>query len=345
MAYERAREHLADDPSPSVLCLPDGSIDRHVTVHDSRGERLETRAAFGERVAAGSLRSVRLEERATHPGGQAVNAARQAHALGATTTLFGHLDHPVLDLPFETFSMGAPAEVTVCRFDRTVLMLSRESAALAEWSFDRLPGVFPDRLADADAVCMANWVGVGGMTEAIRDLAAPAPACPVVLDPGDLTGADETARASLAEALATLDGACPVVVSANGLELRALAGTLAVDADGSPAHERALREALDVAGVVRHDEVEAVAATDGRFGSGRSTARVRNFDAGGIERRAGAGDRFSGALATALGSGLDVPAALAIGNAAATHFVSQGETTTREGLAAFLDERADPTTE
>jgi sugar/nucleoside kinase (ribokinase family) len=340
MPYARVREALREEATTSVVCLPDGSVDQHAAVFDGRGERVATRAAFGERIAAGALRSARLEARGTHPGGQSVNAARQANALGAEVAMFGHLDHPVLDLPFETHSMGDPTEVTVLQFEAAVVMLSRESGDIADWSFADLPDTFTDRVAGAGALCLANWVGVPGLTEAIEELTGLGPSCPVVFDPGDLSGSETDAVADLRRALGTLDERCPVVLSANGAELAALSGALEVATDGSPARERRLREALDIAGVVRHDEAEAVAATDDRLEGG--TARVANFDAAAVRRRTGAGDRFSGALATALAAGLDVPAALALANTAATYFVSHAAAGDRESLGAFLDRRSFP---
>jgi hypothetical protein len=120
MAYQRLLDRLVE-PSRGVrvVSLPDGSVDTLCRVYDGGRARITSREAFGRRVAAGDLRSVRLEEYDRAPGGQSVNAARQAHALGGEVTLFGHLDDPLLQFPFETYSMGDPAAVTVLSFDRT----------------------------------------------------------------------------------------------------------------------------------------------------------------------------------------------------------------------------------
>lgn len=344
MPHERLVAHLSD-PSATlpVVCLPDGSVDTLCRVYDGGQDLVESRERFGQRVARGDIRSVRLEEYDHQPGGQAVNAARQAHALGDDVTLFGHLDHELLDLPFETYSMGAPAEVTVLSFDRTDLMFSREPPAIGSWSFARLhegTQPFRARVERAGAVVLANWVSFRELTPAMRTLATYDLDGPVVLDPGDLSGSDADEVRELAAAMARLDGTTPVVLSANGGELRAFATALGVTRDANPARERELRAALDIAAVVRHDQPAALAVTDGRFGA--ETVRVANFEARALTRRTGAGDRFTAGLAHALGSDLDVESALALGNACATYFIETGETGTREALAAFLRTRGPP---
>ncbi|MFB6206952.1 MAG: PfkB family carbohydrate kinase [Haloglomus sp.] len=344
MPYQHLAEHLAD-PSRTlpVVCLPDGSVDTLCRVYDGGHEQIESRESFGRRVSTGDIRSVRLEKYDRVPGGQAVNAARQAHALGDAVTLFGHLDHPLLSFPFETHSMGAPAEVTVLSFDRTDLMFSRESSSIDGWSFGCLhegDAPFRNRIERAGAVCLANWVTFRDLTAAMRTLATYDLDCPVVLDPGDLGGSDPAAVRRLRDAMATLDDTTPVVLSANGGELAATAEGLGVTWEALAARERELREALDIAAVVRHDEPAAVAATDERLGG--KTATVENFEAHGIRRRTGAGDRFTAGLAHALGHGLPIEVAMALGNACATHFVECGETGTRAALAERLEERSLP---
>jgi sugar/nucleoside kinase (ribokinase family) len=325
-----------------VVCLPDGSVDTLARVRDGSGSLIGTRAAFGERVGNGSLRSVTLEELAREPGGQSVNAAGQVHALGGDVALFGHLDDPVFDLPFETYSMGEPAAVTVLRFDREDLMLSRASQAIDRWSFETLLSLdapVRERIEAADACCLANWASFGDLSEGMRDLADWDLDGPVVLDPGPLGGGDGGALRRLCDALATLDGTCPVVLSANEGEIATLATVLGIDAEDHPARERALRAALGVSGVVFHGDDAAVAATGASL-DGPATAHVPNIEVTDVCRRTGAGDRFSGGLAAALGTGLDIEVALAMGNACASCFVASGETADRERLAAFVADRS-----
>lgn len=342
MAYERLREQLPEFDAGSVVCLPDGSVDTLVRVRDGSGTVIETRAAFGEQVGSGALRSVSLKELAREPGGQSVNGARQAHALGSEVTLFGHLDDPVFDLPFETYSMGDPAAVTVLRFDREDLMLSRASAAIEDWSFEDLLSLdapVRKRIEAADAVGLANWASFDGLTDGIQELAAWKIDAPVVLDPGPLGVGNADAVRGLCDALASLDDTSPVVLSANDGELSTLATVLGVDARGHPARERALRAALEVSGVVFHGDGAAVAAAGDRI-NGPGTAHVTNLEVTDMCRRTGAGDRFSGGLAAALGSDLDIEVALAMGNACASSFVASGETADRERLVEFVADRS-----
>ncbi|GGM72730.1 sugar/nucleoside kinase (ribokinase family) [Halarchaeum rubridurum] len=159
----------------SVTCLPDGSVDRRYAVEDAAGD-VETRRDLGRRIATGHAKSFLVDHEGTAPGGQAVNAARQLHALGATTTLYGHLDHAVFDgLPFRTRSMGRPADVAVFEFDDDAVMFTEESPDVADWCLDALDAV-ADADAEtgpfeADAVVWTNWASTANGTAALRALA------------------------------------------------------------------------------------------------------------------------------------------------------------------------------
>lgn len=331
------RSRLADGIDPrDVVALPDGSVDRYVTVADASGDRISTRAAFADRIASGA-RSLQLTPDEVRPGGQAVNAARQVHALDASVRLYGHLDDPELGpFPFPTVSMGAPATVHVLAFEREELMLSVESPDIRDWTLDDLfaaAAVDPDEWIDDAALVVQNWAGFPGMTDALDVLAGidlgPGP---LVFDPGDISDASTDALRSLGRNLSTLDDSIPVVVSASDGELDRFATALGVDADGTD-RERRLRDELGIEAVVRHDEASAVAAT------AESVTAVENFDASRVARRTGAGDRFDGGLATALAADLSWPASLALGNACATQFVETGETATQTDVLDLLDAR------
>ncbi|WP_200530573.1 carbohydrate kinase family protein [Halorubrum sp. LN27] len=339
MQYDALRSRLDGTLDyRDVIALPDGSVDRYYGVTDATGERIATRSAFVDLISADGARSLQLTPEAVRPGGQAVNAARQVSALGPRVTLYGHLDDPALDgFSFPTVSMGSPATVHVLSFDERDLMLSVESDDIREWRVEDLFAAVPappDEWLSDEVVVLQNWVGVAGMTDALRALAeVDLGKATVVFDPGDVTAsADEPLRA-LCRALGALADGCEVVLSANDGELGRLADAVGVDATGV-GREPELREVLGVDAVVLHDERRAAAAT------GEMTT-VENFDAERVTRRTGAGDRFDGALATGLAAGLPWGECLALGNACATHFVERGETATRRDVRSLLARRGD----
>lgn len=112
MAYADLVERLTDEPEErTVTALPDGSVDVYYAVCDAEGERIEDRETLADRFTDGEP-SFPVERESTEPGGQAVNMARQANALGDRVRLYGHLDDPVFDdLGFERVSMGEPSRI------------------------------------------------------------------------------------------------------------------------------------------------------------------------------------------------------------------------------------------
>lgn len=339
MAYESLVQRLSAGPSPrGIVALPDGSVDTYYHVREDRGDRIETRAAFGERIAAGDSRSFELVERATRAGGQSVNTARQAHALGAPVTLYGHLNHPELGpFPFETHSMGAPAKVEVLVFERDELMLSVESESIARWSVEDLLAALPARPDEAFAdrvVCAENWVAFPGMDEALDHLADyDLAGVPVVFDPGDVTGATDGELAALRTTLRSLADTCDLVVTANEAELAYVADRFGLDdAPGL----RSLQSDLGARAVVLHDERRATVASDDE------QLTVPNFEGGRIVRRTGAGDRFDAGLAYGLAADWPWAATLALGNACASYFVEHGESATRSDLVEYVRRKDSP---
>lgn len=301
------------DPGRVVTC-PDGSVDEFVHVHDAAG-RVTDRAAFGRRIADGE-RSYRFVPQRRAPGGQSVTAARQAHALGAEVTLFGHCDGPLFEFPFDVHSLGSPAEVTVCTFPGSDLMFATDGPDLADCdaALLREAGAYD---APADAVVVANAVSVPSVDDVLRGFGADD--APVVFDPGPIMGIGVDRAVDLRDALGSLAERRPVVVSPNREETRAFAGALGIE---GPA---ALRDALGVVAVVVHSNPKTTVATaDGTV----------DIDTPDVERvgRTGGGDCFVGALATALSSGWSVREASELGVICATHRVGTNEIGDRETL-------------
>ncbi|GGL58276.1 PfkB family carbohydrate kinase [Halocalculus aciditolerans] len=337
-------DRLAGGLDASVTALPDGSVDRRFGVEDADGT-VESGEAFGTRIAEGTGKSFRVDHRTTDPGGQSVNAARQTHALGAPTTLFGHLDAAVFDtLAFETHSFGSPADVQVLEFSDTAVMLTEESSDIQRWSLgealDRAPAL-ADALS-ADAVVFGNWASLPDGSASVRALAGRVDGT-LVVDPGDVTICDTEEVPEFLDALAAVDG--ETVLSVNENERAFLADGVAAADDaaggtrkGARPDERAdalaaIRERAGLDAAVEHGTDAAIAVTED------GVTAVENPRVERVERYVGGGDRFSGALAAALGAGWSSTDALALGNVCATHYVGSGQTGSADELRTHLREQ------
>ncbi|QDX39590.1 PfkB family carbohydrate kinase [Salarchaeum sp. JOR-1] len=323
------------DASVTATALPDGSVDRRYTVEDRAGA-VRSRESFGRRIAAGEAKSFYVDHEATDPGGQAVNDAFQFHALGDDTTLAGHLDHDIFEtLPFDAYSMGAPAHVDIYEFESDAVMLTEESAGIETWRFETLERALGPRLdaaLAADAVVWANWASVPHATDALRELRERDPDGGVlVLDPGDVTIIDPDTVRGFADALGALTDRYEVVVSANRGEAAFLADALDASFADDGSLARAARAALGVDAFVLHEVEHAVAATRDVL------AFVPNEPTSDPVRFTGAGDRFSAGLAHARAADGSWVAALALANACAAHYAIRGETADSDTLRSFIE--------
>ncbi|NIB99167.1 carbohydrate kinase family protein [Halobacterium sp. R2-5] len=322
---------LADAPSPTVTLLPDGSVDRRFGVLD-REHAPESRAAFVERLSSGQ-RSFVTEHRGVEPGGQAVNAAMQAHALDADATLYGHLDHDVFGvLDVEAHSMGAPASVNVYEFEDAAMMLTTESTDIRTWSYDDLAAAGGATALDADAVVWTNWASLPNATSALRRAAdGPGDGGVFVLDPGGVAVRTPDDRTTFLDVLGDLADRYEVALSVNDDELASLAAAAGIE--GSvPEAARELRERAGIAAVVMHGEERAVAATRG------DALSVPNFGVDAVSRFTGGGDRFSAALGFARACEWPWRPALRFANACASHYVATGLTGDRAAVAEYAAE-------
>ncbi|MFQ3319155.1 MAG: sugar/nucleoside kinase (ribokinase family) [Natronomonas sp.] len=306
--------------------FPDGSVDTYYRITDA-DRRWLTKAEFRERITGARSREFRAPQRIVDTGGQAVNAAEQAHALGDSVRLDGCLDDPRLTFPFETHSFGEPTRVDIHEFEDGDLTYATISDAVANWTHEAF-----DTVPSAEAYFCGNWASVDGMTESLAALADRLDEGIFVVDPGDVTTAARDALRDCCAALSALDDTLPVYVSLNGRELTAVA-----DAFGVADEPGAVRPEIGVSGVVRHEEHAATAATRD------TTLAVPNIGPKDPVRQTGGGDRFSAGLAHALAAGeeLDLGDALALGNCCASYYALQGETGTSEELIEFAETYAD----
>lgn len=321
------------DAVPSLLsaavrlsAFPDGSVDRFRRVFGPDGRRL-SQAEFRERLTGARSRELTLHTRAVEAGGQAVNAAQQAHALGDDVRLDGHLDDDRLAFPFETHSFGPPADVDVHEFTDGDVMYVEGDAAIADWTHEAF-----ETVPDADAYLCGNWASVDGMNDSLRALTGELEGV-FVFDPGNVAARSTADVRDCAAALGTLEASADVAVSVNDRELAAMADALGVDHD--PA---AVRDAAAVSVVVRHESAAATVAT-------RAAAEVQevpNLETADAVRHTGGGDRFSAGFAHVLAAGGDAAEAAALGNACASYYVTRGQTGTAKDLRSFLDDHELP---
>lgn len=337
MPYDRLGRRLADRPAPTLATLPDGSVDRYCTMSAGAVGPLETRETLGREILDADWSAFRMDVESTEPGGQAVNVATQLHALGSGVTCYGHLDAPLFDaLPFETVSMGDPADVYAFDFaDGDVMFV--EPSAVADWTLADLRRVAPLRDVFAvDAVCCGNWLSVPGMGPAFHRLAdADLPRVPFVLDPGDIVGSGPDEIESLFRALAALQDTFDVVYNANRREVRAAAVALTDPPEGDHGRLDAIRGATGIEAAVMHARDEAAVATAGEL------TTVASVPVDSPERHTGGGDRFTGGLGYGLASGWDWELALALGNACAAYYVETGDTGTAGDIVEFVDAGTD----
>jgi sugar/nucleoside kinase (ribokinase family) len=335
MSYDDLVDRLADDPDErTVTALPDGSVDVFYALRDAEGDRIEDRETFADRLTDGEP-SFPVERESTEPGGQAVNMARQANALGDRVRLFGHLDDPVFDgLDVERVSMGEPSRIEVYPLDEDVLF-TENSSELTDWTLEefRIAADRPAERLSADAVCCGNWASVAGLTDAFIDLAESAiDGGLFLLDPGPISVRSDGAITDLLDALSALESTYDVVLSVNPAELET-AAAVTDEGDGTgdtgsvDERERlvALRDRTEIGAAVLHAASEAVAATD------EGVVAVEE-----PVRRTGAGDRFGAGLVHGLARDWGWESALALGNACASYAVATAGTADRAALRSWL---------
>lgn len=329
------RALLGDEAEPTITVLPDGSVDHRYAIVGPGGGEL-SRGEFGSAISE-AAKTFLTRPLGDEPGGQSVNAARQVHELGAKTSLIGHLDHSIFaSLPFETYSMGDPAQIHVYELADGVTMFAIESADIDNWTFHRVSevvGTAFDRLLTADAVLWTNWAAFPHATEAFRDLADVVERGNLlVIDPGAVSTRSAAAQQEFIETLEALSTPYEVVLSPNRREADTLAASLGIEKTDLASIARTLRERAAVDAVVIHDVPTAVVAT-------RSTVEsVPTIEDVEPSRHAGGGDRFTAGITYARARGWDWPEAVTLANACATFYIIHGRSGSEKEVADLVDE-------
>lgn len=342
MAYEELVARLDKSPRAlEVAAFPDGSVDIHCRVRDGDHE-LSTREAFKQAIDA-PRSALQLADRRHEPGGQTVNMARQADALGDDVHLAGQLKDPIFEeLPFETTSMGKPAEVTVLAFEDEDLMLAARQESEG-WRIQELAEVVdPAQFLDVDLICWGNariHRDLGETVRGIHEVAAataldstPAAGPVLVFDPGEVGGRTDESRRALLDAFRGVNDGIRAVISVNRPEAEALAAALSGEDDTLEGKLRRIRSRAGIDGVVAHTEETAVVATS------TGTMSVPTLEIDRVVTLTGAGDRFTAGLGHGLAAGWGWKAAIQLGNACGSHYVAHGESATGEVLRSRLPE-------
>lgn len=327
------REPLVESARVTATALPDGSVDRRFRLVDDDGNRL-TRTAVGEAITAGA-KTFDTADRRVETGGQSVNAADQLHALGATTTLVGHLDHPVFEIcPYQTYSMGKPADINVYELADGVVMIGSESADIETWTETDLyeaVGTDLSTIFERDVVVWTNWATMPQATAAFEAVMGALPKR-LVIDPGPIELRTPQEQNALIEALNQQALPDETILSPNAAETRLLAQ--AIDdsiTDTAEAATRLQRE-TELAGVIVHGHPQAIIATASET---VAVPALENITPG---RHAGAGDRFTAAVAYAIARDWSYKAATTLGHLVAGQYLQYGHSGSRRDVLELLND-------
>ncbi|HEX6971203.1 MAG TPA: PfkB family carbohydrate kinase [Limnochordia bacterium] len=358
---ERLLKSLSERPSLCGVLGFDGFVDEIIDVVDHRSsperyERIETIAAFAERIgrAAGLSTNLELVSRQVKLGGNGPIMANALLALGADITYIGSLGspeiHPVFHEMVErcrrVISLAPPGHTDALEFrDGKVMLGKLESLKDVTWE-NILRHVPPPELtaalASADLLAMVNWTMLPGLTEIWERLRAellPAVAAQrrrPLLTFFDLSDPEKRPQAELRAALAAIDEwgrVSRAVLGLNLKEARQVAAAL-----GGPDFARADELAAAIAAalphlhaVVVHPSDEAAAACSG------TTFRVAGPYTPSPRLTTGAGDNFNAGLCLGLAGELDMAAALALGTATSGFYVRHAHSPSLPEVASFLE--------
>lgn len=97
----------------------------------------------------------------------------QTNSLGVETVHYGFLNHEVFEeLDFKTFSMGEPADVTICEFEDGSLLTARLNEKMINWSLEDLeqfPGTVQEKFS-ADLINCANHSNIHSMNQELEKI-------------------------------------------------------------------------------------------------------------------------------------------------------------------------------
>lgn len=338
MVYEQLVERLrnTDFSELEAIGLPDGSVDNYCRIKKGENEFIQTRAEAVEFIENNPEASLNLISERVEPGGKSVNMSIQTNNLGAETRHYGFLDHEIFEeLEFKTFSMGEPADVTICEFKDGSLLTAQLNEEMINWNLEHLkqfPGTVKEKFS-ADLINCANHSNIRTMNRELEDIADLEPDTKVFnFDPGSLKTVDDSDIRRMLKALSEIDENCEVLVHVNTEELETTADIYGIE--GTEGEKlQGVKEKTGISAYILHDKDAAIAGTD------RGVVEVENFEADRLKTRTGAGDRFDAAVGLARAKGWNWELALALGNTSAVHYLEENESGTPKQLADEILEK------
>jgi len=356
----------------SVLLGFDGFVDSIIQVVDTRTgvdqyEPIPTIDRFGQKIidAAGHSSNFELVTTREKLGGNGPIMANALAAAGFAVTYIGALGHPKLHPVFEDFakratvhSIANPGFTDALEFTDGKLMLGKYQSLIG-LDYDAVENImgadtFQKVVTQSRLIGMVNWTMLPRMETIWQKL------IDTDLLEGDskerrlvfidLADPAKRTREDIAGALkliAQLDTKADVILGMNLSESSQVAGVLGVTIEGI--HENAiestcaaLREKLNIYGVVIHPRKSAVAAlrvsdSGTSVGGGVETGRYFGPFTANPKLSTGAGDNFNAGFCLGQLAGLNVLESVCCGTHTSGFYVRHAHSPSLTELADFLD--------
>lgn len=349
----------ASPPGGDVVFGFDGYLDivRELRQEGSAGaERIISLEVIGNRileaVEADSSLSFGWQTNGRRAGGHVCHLARAYDSLGYDPTLVGTLGDPIRPFFEERFghlevhSLGKPGrtDAVECNDGKLLLTEAGDVENLDwDWLEDRVGrDALVDALDGAQLLGIGYWAMVVGLPEILDGLRAhvwPRLADPperVIVDPADIRRLAAEDVRTVAGATDRLADVTDVTLSANRVEMQAIAEITSERAGRDPIENaEVVFDSLDVDRVVSHSARQSCCVSADRT----TTVSVEPVTEPALTTSAG--DHFNAGLSLALRMGLSEGAALVSGNAYARRFVETGHTPDYAELTAAVNNYLD----
>ena len=361
----------------SVLIGFDGFVDSIITVVDTRHDterfdKVATIDRLGRKVlaAAGQSSNIELVVEYQKLGGNGPIMANCLATVGLPATYIGALGYPEIHPVFaefarhaRCFSLADPGLTDALEFDDGKVMLGKLQT-LRDVNWSRLVEVvgletLGDILGRARLIGVTNWTmltNMNGIWEGLIEQVLPKLDQP----PGgrrllfvDLADPRKRAADDIAAAMRLLgrfEKHVDVVLGLNLSEAGQVGRVLGLDvpeaeADAVAAVEStaaAIREALDLTGVVVHPRHGAAATMRPGAGGEAATAQFQGPFVRAPKLSTGAGDNFNAGFCLGLMADLPLEQALCVGTATSGFYVREARSATLDELAEFCAELPAP---
>ena len=360
-----------------VLIGLDGFVDSIITVVDTREDTEQFTPVpnierFGRKIlaAAGQSSNIELVVDYQKLGGNGPIMANCMATTGLPVTYIGALGYPDIHPVFEQFaqqarcfSLAAPGQTDALEFEDGKVMLGKLQT-LRDVNWSRLLQVvglntLSEIIGRSRLIGMTNWTmltEMNGIWEGLIEQVLPKLPQPPggrrvlfvdLADPRKRSAKDIAAAMELLKRFETqLDVVLGLNLSESG-QIAAVAGLEVPDseADAIEAIEptaRAIRQWLDITGVVVHPRQGAAAAMRPGEGGDARSARFEGPFVRSPRLSTGAGDNFNAGFCLGLMADLPLEQALCVGTATSGFYVREARSATLSELATFCAELPEP---